>query len=224
MDETTFLNELLAVKNRVAEMAFTFNCSPRPHFSKNHDLFSDRLEDVKAHLQAMQTSLLSMGQSQNILPRTASSYHMYQPATLPSVPSMPSALPSGPLFWQLFNSLRVDVRGLNERVSAVEREVSDLEDRFDNMRVDPFTPPGSDDMNLKMPTHPEYFGSRQLNEHSARYYQRYDGPQATPHRQAQYRESPSHSTGPMPAEHGASDYPAPEGVAFRGREIVSTMW
>jgi hypothetical protein len=69
------------------------------------------------------------------------------PSNHPSVDDITSqrnlTLPSGPVFWQLFNSLRSDLRTIDSRVAALERSVSDLEDRVDVLDPNRFTPASS---------------------------------------------------------------------------------
>ena len=52
-------------------------------------------------------------------------------------------IPSGPVFWQLFNSWRSDFEGLDTRVAGLEQDVDALEDRVDRLEPDRFTPAGS---------------------------------------------------------------------------------
>jgi hypothetical protein len=220
MDQTTFLNELLTLKNRVTEMASTFNRSARPQ--NPHDMFSDHLEDVKARLQSMQTSLglLSARQEgQTTSPRPVSQDHLLHTSALPS---MPSTLPSGPLFWQLFNSLRADVRGLASRVAGIEQDVADLEDRLDDMRPDRFTPSGSEDMYLP---HPQsgFVGMGDTNNDFPFRLPFIDERPITPLAVVQHGMVTDSYAAPEVTAHAPAGCPVPEGVAFRDREIVSYL-
>ncbi|KJY01178.1 hypothetical protein TI39_contig301g00033 [Zymoseptoria brevis] len=224
MDQTTFLNELLTVKDRVNEMASTFGRSPRLQFSQTApiDMFSNHLEDVKARLNSMQASLnlLSMGSSQRAFPLGVSPHWANRLNDFPSMPSAPSALPTGPLFWQLFNSVRADVRGLTDRVAGVEQDVSNLEDRLDDMRPNRFTPPESE----YIPTSPlqhDYSVPYSRNEAHVDGHHHSTDYQGTPYLAKSYGvSSPSWVTPELSAQ-GTAECPAPEGVAFRDREIVA---
>ncbi|SMY19487.1 unnamed protein product [Zymoseptoria tritici ST99CH_1A5] len=224
MDQTTFLNELLTVKDRVNEMASTFSRSPRLQFSQTApiDMFSNHLEDVKARLNSMQASLnlLSMGSSQRASPLGVSPHWANRPNDFPSMPSAPSALPSGPLFWQLFNSVRADVRGLTDRIAGVEQDVSNLEDRLDDMRPNRFTPPESEDIPTSPLQHDYSVPYSRNGAHVDGHHDSIDH-RGTPYLQKSYGvSSPSWVTPELSAQ-GTAECPAPEGVAFRDREIVA---
>lgn len=147
MDERTFQNELIALKYRVAEMASP--CQPSqmlpPTARAANDAFSHQLDDLKMRLQSMQTSLnqfAAMQNSHNSVRLARES--MAENDSFPETQSR-LLLPSGPLFWQLFESLRNDVRGLNCRLARTEQSLSDPEDRVDGLEPTQFTPAASED-------------------------------------------------------------------------------
>lgn len=55
-------------------------------------------------------------------------------------PSSIISLPSGPVFWQLFESLRDDIRGMDVRVERMENRFQSLEDRVRHLEAGLFTP------------------------------------------------------------------------------------
>lgn len=150
MDERTFQNELIALKYRVAEMASP--CQPSqmllPASHAANDAFSYQLDDLKMRLQSMQTSLNQFTAMQTShdsvrLARGALAENDSFPETQSRL-----SLPSGPLFWQLFESLRNDVQGLNGRLARTEQSLSDLEDRVDGLEPSQFTPAASEDESI----------------------------------------------------------------------------
>lgn len=152
MDENDFQRELVQLKTRVSQMVASFNRAaptllpPTP----SSDVFLDHLQDVKDRLQTMQDSLNQTNASQSCSSNTGYNINAVMPTNSAiHVPHNSLTLPSGPLFWQLFTSLRTDVRSLHTRVADLEQNYSDLEDRVD--RIDPaqITPAGSDASHLQ---------------------------------------------------------------------------
>ncbi|KXT07308.1 hypothetical protein AC578_444 [Pseudocercospora eumusae] len=152
MDENDFQRELVQLKTRVSQLVASFNrAAPTlPPPASSSDAFLDHLQDVKDRLQTMQDSLNQTNARHKCTSNTG-----YNPnAAMPTdsaihVPHNSLFLPSGPLFWQLFTSLRTDVRSLHTRFADLEQNISDLEDRVD--RIDPaqITPAGSDASHLQ---------------------------------------------------------------------------
>ncbi|EME49365.1 hypothetical protein DOTSEDRAFT_68221 [Dothistroma septosporum NZE10] len=237
MDEITFQRELSLLKYRVAQMSSTLQAGP-PYVLQvpsicNDTFFSDRLFDVKARLQAMEASIEPFHAATRNPQET--SYRFNSP---PPPQHNRLALPSGPLFWQLFTSLRTDVQGLHGRVADLEQNVSDLEDRVD--KLDPhFTPLGSEKTafssfgwNPRNQTQPYAVHEQQVftvNESlpstNSQLYLGASWPQPS---RDQYHsretlwsniESPA-TTGEQTDRDLPSQSSAPEGVAFRDREIA----
>lgn len=163
MDDKTFQQELTRLKHRVSQMASTYQGSPDNSQTLGRvDAFHHQLYDLKAQLENMQTSLsssLSGTPTQPSAPQLSHPDNMFSTSSfatnaLPQ-PHNQLSLPSGPLFWQLFTSLRTDLRGLDTRVADVEqhmsdledglqRNLSDLEDRIDRLDPSQLTPAGSE--------------------------------------------------------------------------------
>ncbi|KAK4547090.1 hypothetical protein LTR36_001311 [Oleoguttula mirabilis] len=152
MDDLTFQCELHQLKQQVEDMAMrhaqTPLPSPQPSLSPRHT-FLEQMRDLKAHLAGLDRKYTDMRDTQTRAARTPS-HQSQQAARTPQIqqasmlpPYNRFALPSPPLFWQLFTSLRTDVQGLDGRVAGLEQTVSDLEDRVDGMDALRFTPSSS---------------------------------------------------------------------------------
>ncbi len=134
MDDERFQQELQALKQRV----WQFSSAYTP-MMPSYDPFVDQLGDLKAELLSMQGKLTDYLRDR--IPQTPES---------PTKPDSISAqmnftLPSGPLFWELFQSLRSDMDSMDSRVATLETTLSDLEDRVDKLEPTRFTPPESTD-------------------------------------------------------------------------------
>lgn len=151
MDEQTFQKELQILKRRVNQMSARHQASPSAERHLSRDAFEAQLKDLKEHLASMQSSLKNRYGRQGPSPMLATRelricspsdlHHSIQndlqgpQAVISGLYQNNLTLPSGPLFWQLFQSLRTDVRSVESRVATLERCCSDLEDRVD--RIDP---------------------------------------------------------------------------------------
>lgn len=149
MDDTNFHQQLHSLRDRVN--ALTMQYSPQPALVAPAataaplppvpypDQFTAQLNDVKSHLNTLQMSIsqceASMRQQRGAPPPQMMDNEMTAQNRL--------TLPSGPVFWQLFNSLRSDFQSLDTRVAGLEQDVDALEDRVDRLEPDRFTPPGS---------------------------------------------------------------------------------
>ena len=135
---TDLQHELHQLKAQVAEMNRRFSLNPdvsSPSMSKLRDTYARQFDDVAAHAAASMEDLKAY---QDRLRYPPDAYH-HGWATSPQTQHY-MALPSGPSFWRLFRSLQTDVRGVEGRVTGLERTVSDLEDRVDRQDSDHFTP------------------------------------------------------------------------------------
>ena len=159
MDDYNFQQELHTLKQRVSNLC-SYQREPFPQAASPNplqpcDSFSDQLNDLKAHLASMRDSLTSCEIS--ILQTSGALWPNEHPLGQTSfLPNSRLKLPSGPLFWQLYNSLRTDVQGLDGRVAAVEQSVSDLEDRVD--RLNPVFTPTSSEFGFDDPLPYAYYG------------------------------------------------------------------
>lgn len=241
MDELAFQQELINLKARVSQMASMYQYRLSPALGMpSGDPFCDQLQDIKARLQSMQATLDYLNTTRNhrmLSPMHSSDKYATNDFSLPH---SRLALPSGPLFWQLFSSLRTDVRGLDNRVSNVEQELSTLEDRVDGMDQYQITPPGSAS-NIEFenalqqaysPTsgtepnaHMPWNSAADLQSHwplnpdqNIKWYEDYQD----------FDTAPEAIIGPgqdgkdvgASVDIGKSSLPAPEGVLFRDREIL----
>jgi len=59
------------------------------------------------------------------------------------LPSDTLQLPNGPAFWQLYRTLRTELRGVEARVELVEDRVETLSNRLDELEPPRFTPPST---------------------------------------------------------------------------------
>lgn len=238
MDDYTFHQELARLKHRVSQMASTYQRFPfTPQPLGRSDAFHHQLHDLKTQLESMQSSLSSL----TGMPTPAAAPWSWQPFETSATPS-PAAtaqphshlnLPSGPLFWQLFTSLRTDVRSLDSRVAGLEQKLSNLEDRVDNLEPTQFTPAASEDTTIQTSTNAyAQPTAQQLDECFV-----FGSPQAPKYGPwspmanewaTQYSE-PSFATFGVddrsmyqssPAFNFDSASAASEGVAFRDREIA----
>ena len=148
MDHRNFRRELHTLKQQVSELSPRFQ-STTQHMAYNlaeerplDDPFTAQLQDVNAHVGSMEDTMRELKR------------RLKQPLAAQAPPSMSFSwdditaqrnltLPSGPVFWQLFNSLRSDLRTIDSRVADLERSVSDLEDRVDGLDSNRFTPTSS---------------------------------------------------------------------------------
>ncbi|KAK5126773.1 hypothetical protein LTR85_009707 [Meristemomyces frigidus] len=151
MDEFTFQYELHQLKQQVEGMAMKHAQTPlsSPQRSLSPKDFLAQMRDLKAHLAGLDRKFTDIRDSQK---RAADLQNLHNLQTMQAPdpheasmlpPHSRLALPSAPLFWQLFTSLRTDVQGLDGRVAGLERTVSDLEDRVDGMDSLRFTPASS---------------------------------------------------------------------------------
>ena len=145
MDDRNFLQQLHTLKQQVLQLSPKYPPSMASNQTRcpHEDLFTAQLQDVKAQLKSMEGAFKELGQSleQPLAAAKASTNSSDAASVLPQ--SNHISLPSGPLFWQLFNSLRADVRTLDDRVASLEQSVSDLEDRVDGLEPDQLTPTSS---------------------------------------------------------------------------------
>ena len=167
MDEHNFQQELHALKQRVSDLSLHYLPQNRNMSQLNsnfgQDPFFAQLDEVKAHVTSMESSMRewerAMLESYAVPPAC---YHNAIGNEATSSQQSNITLPSGPLFWRLFNSLRSDMRTLDSRVADVEQNVSDLEDRVDALDPNRFTPPGStanSEVGVTQPLHdPNYSG------------------------------------------------------------------
>lgn len=136
MNEQTFLHELQQVKRQVSTMMNRHQRlqSPSPSSSFTsapplpQDIFSAQMNNLKAHLAGLDYHA-SAGQSRTAAPTDSANRTM----------------PSGPLFWQLFTSLRSDVQRLDGQVASLEQGLVGLEDQVAALPHERFTPPSSAD-------------------------------------------------------------------------------
>ena len=68
------------------------------------------------------------------------------------VPSQSLYLPSGPAFWQLYRSLRTDLRGVEARVELVEDRIEDICSRLEALEPLQATPPSTPTIIAAKPT------------------------------------------------------------------------
>lgn len=219
MDDTSFQRELAQLKVKVAAMLPSVSSPPA-------DGFAHQLEDVKMRLQSMQSSLdyLIADPSHQTVQQRAQPTQSTQPAEPHAENMLPPggsrlSLPSGPIFWQLFTSLRTDMRGLNNRVAALELNYSDLEDRVDALDPNNHTPAASenDDSNLQqwaqnfpMPSSPDFLWPAEAAVDQEPFFELQSNPMNTSAVPNTYM-SQCAQTGTLPGS---------EGVAFRDREIA----
>ena len=149
MDDHNFLQQLHTLKQQVLQLSPKHRpsthimASKTPSYRAYEDPFTAQLQDVKAQMGSMEGAFKELGQSlQQSLPADRASTNFSEAASVLPLRNHIS-LPSGPLFWQLFNSLRADVRTLDDRVANLETSVSDLEDRVDGLEPNQFTPASS---------------------------------------------------------------------------------
>lgn len=116
MDDHNFQQQLHALNHRVAQLSISHQPSQDP--------FTHQLSDLKAHVASMEAFITNY-RDHNFLPQK------------------PIAVPSGPLYWQLYTSLRTDVQGIDKRVATLEQGLLDLEDRIDRLEPPKFTPASS---------------------------------------------------------------------------------
>ncbi|EMC94557.1 hypothetical protein BAUCODRAFT_25722 [Baudoinia panamericana UAMH 10762] len=149
MDEQTFQSQLHELKARIDDLTMKhFATSPRSSRHSGERDFTRQVRDVKNHLHRLDTSTRAAltnpeaGKEAVMTSLFRSSIpEVQQSSWLPHNDRM--SLPSGPLFWQLFSSLRSDVQSIDMRVSNLEQTVSDLEDKVDRWNPDRFTPASS---------------------------------------------------------------------------------
>lgn len=146
MNDGGFQQQLHSLKDRVNALtsqysprqAFVAPAAPLPSLTRG-DAFTAQLRDVRAHLDKMQASFLDYQARTHRQPSTGPP----GPVEVELSAQSRMTLPSGPLFWQLFNSLRSDFQGLDTRVAGLEQDVDALEDRVDRLEPDRFTPAAS---------------------------------------------------------------------------------
>lgn len=147
MEDDSFQQQLHSLKDRVNALTLQYSPRPAPVAPVAYpsppipsgDAFTMQLQDLKAHLNTLQKSMskyqTSMHQQSASRPSKPAADEMMAQSRL--------TLPSGPAFWQLFNSLRSDFQTLDTRVAGLEQDVDALEDRVDKLEPDLFTPAGS---------------------------------------------------------------------------------
>jgi len=59
------------------------------------------------------------------------------------LPSDVLQLPNGPAFWQLYRTLRTELRGVETRVEVIENRVETISSRLDELEPPQFTPPST---------------------------------------------------------------------------------
>lgn len=113
------------------------------------DGFVAQMRDLKTHLAGLDRKFTDLRESQEAAARERNQQflHTTQTANERETSMLPPhnrlAMPSAPLFWHLFTTLRTDVQGLDGRVASVEQTVSDLEDKVDGMSDLRLTPSSS---------------------------------------------------------------------------------
>lgn len=147
MDNYTFMSQLHKLNDRVNALTVQYSPSaehimpavhPSPP-SSSADAFSAQLSELKDHVDSLQASLAqcTAGMQQ---PRSRSMY------TLPPMPNTSPGqqpLPSAEYLLQAFTSLRTEVLSLGDRLADSEQCIESLEDRFDHLDPDRFTPAAS---------------------------------------------------------------------------------
>ncbi|KAK3702936.1 hypothetical protein LTR37_014785 [Vermiconidia calcicola] len=149
MNERNFQQQLHTLKSRLCELSQKYPPQPQQMLSPQNsfrtpDPFMEQLRGVKLQLAHMEESLFQHERS--VQQRYGAQTYVPRPAVSSSSDSRQwnqIALPSGPLFWQLYNTLRTDMQGLDSRVAEIERNLSNLEDRVDEMNPNRFTPASS---------------------------------------------------------------------------------
>ena len=138
MNNYDFQQQVRALKQRVSEMSMRY--SPT---MPTEDLFSDQLRELKNQVTYMQERLMRPEGSIPTMPAASSAnmFRLHSEGEFKS--SNQFTLPSGPLFWQLFNNLRTDLRSLDGRVATLDSSVSNLEEKVDELDPNRFTPPSS---------------------------------------------------------------------------------
>lgn len=212
MNDIAFNCRLNNMNQRAVSLGHPVQAAPE-------DMFSGDLAALKLRLQSMEASLnylnTSSGERQTSRVQTGAAH------SAGNLPSLPSELPSGPHYWQLFNSLRADVRGLDARVAEGEQNMSQLEDRIDSLDPSRFTPSSSNTTHVSMPWSPGRYPTSVEQQAT-------DLPYGRQYQQSNPPWSPYHASKPSisPARYcsGAEAttwMDAPAGIAFRDREIVS---
>ena len=148
MDDRNFRKELHSLKQQVNILSPKYKPITRHMASTaspqrlQDDPFTAQLHDVNAQMTSMEDTMRELKRR---LERPVEAAKV--PIKAPNGDEMTTqrhiSLPSGPVFWQLFNSLRTDLRTIDGRVAALERSVSDLEDRVDGLEPTQFTPASS---------------------------------------------------------------------------------
>lgn len=148
MEDRNFRRELHCLKQQVSELSPKYNPSPRhmalhpPRGQPIDDPFAVQLHDVNTQMTTMEDTMRELKRRlQQPLEAAKGSDNLCSADDITSQGQL--SLPSGPIFWQLFNSLRSDLRTIDGRVATLERSVSDLEDRVDGMDPNRFTPTSS---------------------------------------------------------------------------------
>lgn len=148
MDDRNFRRELHTLKQQVTELSPKYKSVPRNMASNTApeslqaDPFAAQLHDVNAQMTSMEDTMRELQRRfERPLqsPRNATTAFNAGPIQA----ERHLSLPSGPIFWQLFNSLRTDLRTIDGRVAALEQSVSDLEDRVDGLDPNQLTPSSS---------------------------------------------------------------------------------
>lgn len=148
MDDRNFRRELHTLKQQVNELSPKYKPIPR-HMASNtaperlqDDPFAAQLDDVNAQMTSMEDTMRELKRRlERPLEAAKDSSNAFNADNVSAQRHL--SLPSGPIFWQLFNSLRTDLRTIDGRVAALEQSVSDLEDRVDGLDPNQFTPGSS---------------------------------------------------------------------------------
>lgn len=138
MDDFDFQQQVRALKERVSEMSTRY--SPT---MPTQSVFSNQLVELKRQVSSMQSRLMRQERQMSTAPSISAADVSPAKPNCFLEPGAHIALPSGPLFWQLFNNLRTDMRSLDGRVATLENSLSELEDRVDELDPNRFTPPSS---------------------------------------------------------------------------------
>jgi hypothetical protein len=148
MDDRNFRKELHSLKQQVNELSPKYKPITR-HMASNtapqrpqDDPFTAQLLEVNAQMTSMEDTMRELKRRLD-RPVAAAKVSITAPNGDDVSAQRHLSLPSGPVFWQLFNSLRTDLRTIDGRVAALERSVSDLEDRVDDLEPTQFTPASS---------------------------------------------------------------------------------
>lgn len=126
----------------------------------HEERFYTSLSQLKTQLEAMNRRTASLLDHHNQRTEVGIISGQAQRQSFLKVPEH-LQLPNGPVFWQLFQSLRSDVRDLDARIERVEDRVESLSDRLDQLDRCQFTPSQSSSSTRK-----EFMASRDVFDES----------------------------------------------------------